>query len=817
MSVIIDVIEDVIDIAEDVVEVVVDVVVEVVVSVWDNLVMPLLEIIVGIFGIEDETVVTVQHISQKVYPSVIDIEEDLLVKIAIEYTKNPAIALISPFNKHSKIAQGKIDNYYKYAESGGYPYALPTTNIRTNTINQAAISSALLAVTGQSVNLITSVERFATKEEYFKFYLQSAYSYLPYTNTLTFTDSAGTFSNYVLTTITYNAGANNYLINVQRLEEVVKVQLSGHSEVTQGDTTLLYTVTSDRTVTFGNSIVVNLAYSGNAVNGTHYAGIASVTILEGTNSIDFTIDTLSVLSSGSVDMIVTINSITQTVFDVATVVSGKDSITTAITFDTAVPVLTDNTNMPSAVTNTLTSTITRPSYATKSYVIVTYYHTVQGEYFYWIYDKSTNVYPNVKMIINTLRNMNMMPIGILRSNFTTASVASIGETNYNGVVDLINTLDLDFTEIMTQVEANPQISSISEGFISFSVNPKDTDAVISKVLYEMFIVLVQQRLVDFNTTVNNKGYYATFEEQNVKRAVVWGTQQAQVQSQNIGAVGTYSHSVTNTNTLTLRKQVTSTSTSVVTLTNMSGIEFILGNGSEHMSLSKLGDDNFSILLSNFAVQQLTPLENAQLLTLALRFNFYSVNIQELEWYETSAFANLIQIALIIYTVITFDPTSMSLATVFQSALINYVVMQVAIAIISSIDSEFLKVIVAAGAAYLTVQMNSTGATGLSDASAITQGVTEFSNLITADIATDIAEIQTEIASINDQFDIRQQELQDLIDAQESGIDAFYLAHLKSPTTYMFMAGPIQYNFSSMYDYGTVVGNYHQNALTLGVI
>jgi len=913
MGAVVEIIEDIIDIVEDVVEGVV----EAVETVWDDIVMPLLEFVVGIFGIEDETVVQVQHVSQKVYPSTTDLEEDALVKIALEYTKNSAIALISPFNKYTKVAQGKIDGYYNYAEEGEYPYALPTTNVRKNTIDQSAVINALFSITGYTVNITSAVQKYPTKEVYFKHYLQNVYSYLPHLNTLTFSDEYGTFDSYFLSAVTYNAGANNYQLTVQRLRETATFYLSGYSEVVQGDNTLMYTVSVDRLIPANKTVTVNLSYTGTATNGTHFTSVDTVVLLAGTSYTDFTISTeanslpyeytlledqteanyddsgsngsysssgsdstnfysaldtitldnddvltvdsvdvdgnvitFTVTSSGgdasagttinqisssgtglgftitpetvnllssSVTMVVSIESIsTQDSFEATALAEGKHSISTTITYSVANPVDTDNTNMPSPLTETLTSVITRPAYRIISYVIVTYYIDEIAEWKYWVYDISSNTYPDVKMVSSSLSNLEFMPIGILRSNTVSASVVSVGQENYDGIVGLLGTLDLEFNDIIQQIEANPNIAGISEGFLSFAVNPTDTATVVSKILYEMFYTLVITEAVDFNTTVDNQGYYATFLEQNVKRAVVWSTQNASTTIFDSGPIGTYSHTVTNVNTLTMRKQVSTTSCSTIVLTNMSGIEFILGNGQENMSLSKLGDDNFSILLSHFSIDSLTPVEQLQLYTLALRMNFYSVQITEVAWYETSAFADLLEIVLIVYTLITFDPTKLSLAAFFQVALANYVIISIAIAIISSIDSEFLKVVVAAGAAYLTSQTGS-GSTGMSDPAVITQSVTQFSNMIVADINADILELQAEMLEINNQFDIRSQELARLIEAQENGLDPTYLAFLNSPDTYRFMAGPIQYNYSSMYDYGTVVGNYHKNALTLGVV
>ena len=72
----------------------------------------------------------------------------------------------------------------------------------------------------------------------------------------------------------------------------VEVSIAGPSSVVEGATTTDYTVTLDEAVPAGNSVTVNLSYSGTAADGTDYTGVTSVVIPGGSDNVTFTIPTL---------------------------------------------------------------------------------------------------------------------------------------------------------------------------------------------------------------------------------------------------------------------------------------------------------------------------------------------------------------------------------------------------------------------------------------------------------------------------------------------------------------------------------------------
>ncbi len=111
------------------------------------------------------------------------------------------------------------------------------------------------------------------------------------------------------------------------------VSIEGPTSVVEGNTTTPYTVSvtqapeSDLTVTF--------TYSGKAIDGTDFTGVASVVIPKGETSATFNIATIDDnIAEGAEDFTVTINTITNGGLEDVRVDSTKSSVTTTITDET---------------------------------------------------------------------------------------------------------------------------------------------------------------------------------------------------------------------------------------------------------------------------------------------------------------------------------------------------------------------------------------------------------------------------------------------------------------------------------------------------
>lgn len=799
-------------------------------TAWDEVIYPAVSEILAVFGIEAETVVNIETTSVKLYGEQPDfLFDNAITRSALEYSKNPEKGFLRSFIKNTNEASSKIDGYYNYSLNG-YPYELPTTNIRGGVIDRTAVKTVIDSELSIDAQILSATQSYIDQTTYFKNYLQNNYSYLPYTDTLTFTDEFGTFSDYNLQTIVYQPDDDTYNINITRTGLKVKAYLSGPTEVIQGQETQEYVVTLDRTLPSGTSLTINLEYSGSAVAGTHYTPLDSVTVNENSNTIVFSIPTIAnSIVSGSESLIISISESTaQTVYEEFEVAENRGSVTTSINFDSASTTFIDNYITEPLETTNIVRTINRPSYTSASYIIVRYYTDNENEWLYWIYDTTLGTYPQIETRVDNLTNIEMMPIGILRTDSVTVSPESIGEENYNGVVTLVEKLGIPFGELISQIESSPSIDNLEECFLLFAVDPKDESEQISKVLFEMFYPLTQTSSSIFNQETDpsqslfdqdSQRFTATFSEQNVNRSLVWNKQEFYFQDHVIGDVGTYSHYITDIR-LYLVKQVSPTSCVFIVLHNLSAIEFISVQGLHKTKASKLSDDNFSIPLSHFAVNSLSPLEQLQLYPYALRINLYAVDVVYLEAYETEAFFDFVQIVVVVIAIIiayfTYGAGTETWLSFAQAVLTSYAITQAATAIIASLDNDYAKLLVAAIAVGFSIY---TGGSDVDTAQAMLQSVTMFSELYANELSLDLQETVDKLQELQQVYGNRIEEIQELQEAVDnnSGLNVEYLAHLDSPSTTMYKAIQIQYDFSQVYNYDTLVSDYHKNALRIGVL
>ncbi len=120
----------------------------------------------------------------------------------------------------------------------------------------------------------------------------------------------------------------NELLGVPTTQAAV-VSIAGPGSVIEGDTTTNYTVSLDQVTS--SDVVVNLTYSGVAIDGTDYTGVAQVTILAGTSSATFNIATIDDnLAEGSELFNVAIGAVSGGSFSAITVAPAASNVNTSI-------------------------------------------------------------------------------------------------------------------------------------------------------------------------------------------------------------------------------------------------------------------------------------------------------------------------------------------------------------------------------------------------------------------------------------------------------------------------------------------------------
>ena len=164
------------------------------------------------------------------------------------------------------------------------------------------------------------------------------------TFTLTATVTAGT---------TTNANASGTgTISDEPTADTALVSIAGPATVTEGAATANYTVSVDQTP--ATDITVNLAYSGTAVDGTDFTGVASVLISGGSTSNTFSLNTIAdAFAEGVETIVIDIASISGGGFEAIAENLAANQVTTTINDnDTANWSLTGDANVTESNTAT---------------------------------------------------------------------------------------------------------------------------------------------------------------------------------------------------------------------------------------------------------------------------------------------------------------------------------------------------------------------------------------------------------------------------------------------------------------------------------
>lgn len=327
-----------------VIGVIVDVVEKYVSFIWNEIVMPQLEIVFALLGIEDETVVTVSKVSSKMFD---DTNDDVIkaakTRAVMRWIKSD-ISLWKFIYFEMNLTRGKVTGYYNFAEKGRYIHGLPSMSVQGENKDNDSIKESIDAAYAVNSVVTYSSNSFPTSEEYFKFELQSGTTnYKPGLDQLTYDNEWGkTFNNWSWGSVTYLSGSNQYEILLTRVAERVSFWIEGPTEVTEGGVINLV-VRCNRPVPAGESVTVNLTYSG-TVDPSQYTAPLSVVMAEGSSSVlvqvllieNDVIDTLG-------NIVTTLDSITNTNGAFEALAITLSSVDTAV-YDNDALVLTLDSN-----------------------------------------------------------------------------------------------------------------------------------------------------------------------------------------------------------------------------------------------------------------------------------------------------------------------------------------------------------------------------------------------------------------------------------------------------------------------------------------
>lgn len=919
----------------------IDAVVSFVKLVWDEIAMPILEFVFGIFGIEDETVIQVQKVSTALYSSNDkDVVASAKARAVISFIQSDS-GFLSNYIREIYTTKGQIKGFYNYAERGKYIHGLPTMEIRGGEIDYSEIDSAINTDLGGEFTILSVNTTYPSGSLYYKNNLQndSEYNYIPNTNTLTYTDPYGvSYSDYTLDSIVFNAGSGNYDITVSRVAVQALFWIEGPLKVTEGKA-VNYTIKCNRVVPLGEQVTINFSYSGSAVNLTDYTQVSSVVMSGGSDTAQVSLSTIdNIISDVARDIVITVSSITNTnsafeavdiyipnsittnILDNDSIVLTLDSlyvneastsITIPVTNEQEVSLLSvlipftvdyaftdittlggvdyDNTvgtlsftgsagevqnivvpltaDIPNgdkeqfevylincseaSVDITRKSTVTivdsenatpstvllssvfsKPNFVDTRTLITTYHDNLNPttDWYFWLYDLSLNTYPLIDPKATLITGTEMLPIAILRSNKINVNVDKTTD-EYKTTKRLLDYLKLDIEELITNLDSNSYVDDVTDVYINLAINPSDTNSVISKLLWLSF----NEIIVVSGLLSNTNEYVATFVEQDVNNSIVWSDQVVIPNvSGSIGPKDTYTHTIgsvvtsvpnaddpdisTNVTqkTLTLRHQKDSSNYEEIVLTGLSSMSAIAYDGYHNLSVSDLGDDNFTIPLSLFVFDSIKAEEQLEVYQYLLRLDLFALKVVEIEWYQTAAFASLFKFVAIVITIVTFD-FSGGIYGILEQLVINYLVGELVVFIALKTGNAELAAILGLVA---VIAFSDSGAKmfDFTSAEQLLKLGTSFADNLTKSYSAQAQDIASDITDLTNLASSKLDAINDLSEGlNDSPIDIDFLIAVKSVDTTAFPAINGQYQFDEVYNYDKLISNFHDNMLTKGVI
>lgn len=934
----------IIKIAKGIVGAALDIIASITETVWDKIVAPIMEEIVGIFGIEDELVIQVSKISTKLYGQNVEkASKNAIVKAVLGKARDPSDTNSYFDHYWYQVNQTKVTltTYYGHGVSQ-YIHGIPDATIHGTSIDESAVQAATYAAFGSNATVFNVTTTYPSALVYFKNLLQAApYYYHPAVDKLTYTETISglVYDDWSISKVFYDVGFAHYEITIARQVAIAEFWITGDANVLEGDTSH-YTIHSTRIIPAGSPLTINLVYGG-AAPSIDYIEVNSVSMLEGDNEVSFFINTndnvavdgsrefsvaIGVIdNSGNIfqsvaaiipsivttlihdedspTLIVEDRSISEQIGDVnvsvgvklvntpgsgftvdyetvaGTATAGADYNTTSgtltfvgtlnevqgiditITSDLVddsgetfnivlsncsnpsvdissqgiITITDDSAENPESATASVEEMFIEPDFVREYNMVVKYYDSSTDptalNWHYWLYDLSLELYDGLDPISDTSTNFELFPLAILRKN--NANVTDYGTTAEIFSTDrLLKKLNLNLDELVDNLNESPDLDKIKDAYINIGINPLDTGNEISKLLYHLFYPVV----VESPVVSNQNKFFLTVAQGDINNAVAWSDQAFLPSVAGvIGPSGSFDHVVTETS-LVVRKQINATQYDEISIDTLNGMATIDYQGHHEMAANVLGDDNFTLPVSWYGLNQLSAVEQMDVYHKLIRMDVYAVQETEVAWYETEEFMILFQVVLIVITIATAGaaaPLTAGAATattvgatstilaISQQIAINYLISQVVSEIAKATGNEALAAIVGvvAAIAFAPTGTNLSGLSSMVDAKTMLNLSIDFAeNLSDAFAVTgkiEAKELSEEISEFNDLAEKRLEEFSEA--AYKPAVDSDFLAMIRSVDAQYAPAIVGIYEFNTFYDYDRIVGNYHKNLLQIGIV
>lgn len=697
--------------------------------VWKYFFVEPLRLSMSLLGITDEDIISTEVLDQRL---ISDSDRNLIVEIALEHQSTDK-GIIELFMVKAAQIRGSFNEYFTNGKDN-FTDGLPTTNIRSESVDKVAVKAAIDSELGISSTVTYATVKLPSATEYLYYYMTKNYQYKAWLNI--FYNPTTTYWTKIDYHV-YSAVSNTYII--------------------------YHYIDSDRHIKETKDTVVTVANKDSTTDTvTTTETIHHIEELELKVENEFTIIS---------DTVHTYDTVTVTTTDVPIGSVSPSSTLGVVLNESYVP----EKYLPEVIDNI-------PAFPSVRQFVVTYLLN-SGEWGYWVYDPNTGTYPTLTSDSKVVSELEMMPVVKLRGNAVNIN-EDTSSARYLESKELLNVIGIDVDNIIASISANPDINNIEDAFIHFAIDPKDQDPAVQKTIYQMFDYLYS------NTSIvqADSSYLMTFKESDYNIAVSWKSHKRSDVVGTIGGVGTYKSivqlenvsidageygTVTEQPTLICQYQDTATTYIEYKISGLVSMTYIERNGLVGLVARDVTQEGFLMPLSKFFIDQMSPMEQHVLFRKSLRLAIYAATITHLEWYETEAFGLVLQIVSIAITLVTLGSAT-SVSAVLWSLATMAAMYAAAYAISMLFDSPFLRTIATVAAMVVAAQY------GLVDMSQMQMLFTTADQLITATTEyfnEKSQELADEFSIFSEKVETKMKELEDLSKELIGGLTTDFVQQL----------------------------------------
>lgn len=475
-------------------------------DVWQFFSHEILEPIANFLGFEDEIVYLTDVVAVKVFEESILPETTVQAALRMQANSLGAVDFLGEFETRGNA------QFNKYFRRGKYSYTdhLPECQITTITVPAQEVETVLENAVGTSVVIQDILVNVPSDSYWCKYQLQNQYDYNLSTDSVFINDVYYVYGKhyYNENTDKFEVTLNNITSVQQKTYETRSIFVAGTVDVEETDasTGVVQIVTKEikRTLVYQRFV-----YNRNDTGMFLYE----------------TEDTL--VSS------------TDEIVDLGTTVSTKHFnlvSDTVVTYPSnpLVVYIDDHNN-------------------TRQYIVK--YRINDSRSYLWMYDPSTNEYPQLAAPVNAIAKLEVYPIVMLRNAFFDVSEYNIetktidGETvsrpstitkeRYDDTLEMIGALNIQLSDLVDAYSENPDVDKMQDVFFGLSVSPSNTAEIVSKVLFELFDFIYDK----LPPVADSNSYAATFKEEPFNASITWIPVGVEIYDGKVGDLGFCKHTI----------------------------------------------------------------------------------------------------------------------------------------------------------------------------------------------------------------------------------------------------------------------------------